>query len=170
MSTPGSYASPGSAASPTSSVASSAPSPYVAVDGSDLTFPSECPENGKVIFPTRDMYSTITGARYYSRIHAQLPFQLWPMLIDIISFYPGLSDTFLTAHRNIILIYDMDLSAHERHYQTVLQMLQSQKIGWDVNRCVYARATPGEVGFAFARGGGRRTPGLMMVDIGRGGG
>lgn len=81
-----------------------------------------------------------------------------------------MSETFLTAHRNIILIYDVDLSAHERHYQLVLQMLQSQKIGWDDGQCVYARGTPGEVGFVFARGGGRRMPGLMLVDIGRGGG
>lgn len=77
-----------------------------------------------------------------------------------------MSESFLTAHRNIILLYDMDLAAHELHFQTVLQMLQSQKIGWEVQQCVYARATPAEVGFAFARGGGRRTLGLMIVDIG----
>ena len=60
----------------------------------------------------------------------------------------------------------MDLAAHEHHFQTVLQMLQSQKLGWDVQRCIYARATPAEVGFTFARGGGRRTVGLMIVDLG----
>ncbi|KAF1980413.1 hypothetical protein BU23DRAFT_548562 [Bimuria novae-zelandiae CBS 107.79] len=81
-----------------------------------------------------------------------------------------MSESFATAHRNIILLYDMDLSAHEKHFQTVLQMLQSQKIGWDTQKCVYARATPGEVGFVFGRGGGRRTQGLMIVDVGQGGG
>lgn len=81
---------------------------------------------------------------------------------------PGLSESFVVAHRNIILLYDVDLTVHERHYQTVLQMLQSQKIGWDVQRCVYARATPGEVGFAFGWGGGRRTRGLMILDVWQG--
>lgn len=83
---------------------------------------------------------------------------------------PGMSDTFVTSHRNILLLYDMDLATHEKHYQAVLQLLQSQKIAWDVRRCIYARATPWEVGFALGRGGSRRTPGLMILDVGEGGG
>ena len=77
-----------------------------------------------------------------------------------------MSDTFIQIHRNIVLLYDVDLETHKRHYQEVLVMLQSQKVGWDVQKCIYACATPREAGFAFGRGGGRRTPGLMIIDIG----
>ena len=50
------------------------------------SFPSECPENGKIIYPTTELYQAIIGARYYSRIHVQLPLAAWPLLADMLSF------------------------------------------------------------------------------------